>query len=109
MRPHETETEMLQRYLRWLQTDVLKGYQRRKDTESIRRTKRQIADIEYRLETNPPRPRPDCGWTRPLQEHPAHDSDVVLKTTGKHGRIHSKACFRGVTEAVADEDTQDTE
>lgn len=110
MRPHESETDMLQRYLAWLKNDVLKGYERRKDVASIRQTKRQIDDIEYRLETNPPRPRPDCGWDRPLKEHPGPDSDAIVQF-GTHKRAHGKHCFRGAgktnSEDTLIEDTSD--
>lgn len=101
------ERDMLLNHLDWLNNSVLPGFVRRDDNESVRRTRQQIADIEYRLETDPPRPRPECGWDRSLREHPSHDSDVVLKTTGKHGRIHSAGCFRGVTAPAMATNTQD--
>lgn len=91
----ETEREMLERYLVWLREDVLVGYQRRHDTESIRQTKRQIDDILFRLETDPPRPRPECVWKRSLRDHPAPDSDTVIVVANVR---HSKDCFRGIRE-----------
>lgn len=101
MRTHETETEMLARYLDWLRNDVLPGFIRRGDNESVTRTRQQIADIEYRLETEPPRPRPECGWGKPLRDHPDPDSDAIVKL-GQNERAHGKHCFRGAGEAISD-------
>lgn len=93
------EREMLINHLDWLNNAVLPGFVRRNDAESVRRTRQQIADIEYRLETDPPRPRPECGWKRSLRDHPAPDSDTVLTVANVR---HSKDCFRGIRDRQID-------
>jgi hypothetical protein len=57
------------RQLDWLRDTVLAGYEQRGDNESIFRTKMQIDDIEWRLETTPPRAAPSCGWRKSYRLH----------------------------------------
>lgn len=70
--------EELNRYRDWLALVVIPGYEKRarqhrqRDVdwlEAIARASNQIADIDWRLETEPPRPAPECGWRRPYSEH----------------------------------------
>ncbi len=65
---NDTERTMLTEHLDWLHNDVLPGFERRHDTESIRRTLQQIDNIQWRLDTG--KPAPMCGWKKPYREHP---------------------------------------
>lgn len=62
------EHAMLEQHLTWLKGSVLPGFERRKDTESIRRTLRQIDNIEWRIATG--KLAPLCGWRKLYREHP---------------------------------------
>lgn len=64
--------EELERQIEWLesayeQADLPRSWK----ADSIKRTRQQIDDIRWRLETEPPREAPMCGWTKPYREHPA--------------------------------------
>lgn len=70
--------EELCKYLDWLRAEVIPGYEQQLSDQadrngglrnSIQRVRQQIRDIEWRLETEPPRPEPLCGWTKPYAEH----------------------------------------
>lgn len=52
--------------------------------DSIKRTHQQIADIQWRLECDPPRPAPSCGWKKPFADHgdrgcPKNDTRCALQ------------------------------
>jgi hypothetical protein len=63
--------------LEWLKDKVLPGFEQSNlpdswKAESIRRTRQQIDDLEYLMETDPPRKAPQCGWKKSYR---LHDTD----------------------------------
>lgn len=62
------ERQSLLRSRRWLEDTVIPGYERQGDHRSVEACWQQIADINWRLEVDPPRPVPNMNLTLPYRE-----------------------------------------
>ncbi len=61
-----SERDTLLKYRQW-NVDMLSNVT---DSYSEAYLNRYVDDLDYRLETDPPRPMPLCGWTKSIREHP---------------------------------------
>ena len=65
-----TTRTMLLQHRTWLLETVIPGFQKRKDNESVRRCMLQIMDIEWLLETDPPRTPLNIQERKPYRDRP---------------------------------------
>lgn len=67
----------IEKQMTWLRERVLPGFENSNlppswKAESIRNTTQQIDDLEYLMETDPPRRAPQCGWKKSYRLHDAN-------------------------------------